>query len=131
LRRNTISPTLRGKGRDGGIDEPYGRARIVSTDPDRSNSGFMFAGLVSSLMSGDVATQELLAQRGDQAKAIFRSMGLKSSSSGKLLDQYIAGGLGAEPMVIGYENQLVEWALADPARWQRVQAGMGAKPEIL
>ncbi|OBP70891.1 hypothetical protein BAE42_06530 [Mesorhizobium loti] len=91
----------------------------------------MFAGLVLSLMSGDVATQELLAQRGDQAKAIFRSMVLKSSSSGKLFDQYIAAGLGAEPMVIGYENQLVEWALADPARWQRVQAGMGAKPEIL
>jgi len=34
-------------------------------------------------------------------------------------------------MVVGYENQLVEWALADPARWQRVQAGAGAKPEIL
>ncbi len=36
-------------------------------------------------------------------------MGLKSSSSGKLFDQYLAGGLGAEPMVVGYENQLVEW----------------------
>ena len=34
-------------------------------------------------------------------------------------------------MVVGYENQLVEWALADPARWQHVQAGSGAKPEIL
>ena len=34
-------------------------------------------------------------------------------------------------MVVGFENQLVEWALADPARWQRVQAGAGAKPEIL
>ena len=116
---------------DLGIDELYGRARIISTDPNRSNSGFMFAGLVLSLMSGDVATQELLAQHGDQAKAIFRGMGLKSSSSGKLFDQYIAGGLGAEPMAVGYENQLVEWALADPARWQRVQAGTGAKPEIL
>ncbi len=47
---------------DLGIDELYGRSRIVSTDPNRSNSGFMFAGLVLSLMSGDVATQELLAQ---------------------------------------------------------------------
>lgn len=91
----------------------------------------MFAGLVLSLMRGDVATHESLAGHGDQAKAIFRSMGLKSSSSGKLFDQYIAGGLGAEPMTVGYENQLVEWALADPARWQRVQAGTGAKPEIL
>ena len=32
----------------------FGRARIVSTDPNRSNSGFMFAGLAASLLSGDV-----------------------------------------------------------------------------
>ncbi|MGO7036718.1 hypothetical protein ACCT19_38830, partial [Rhizobium ruizarguesonis] len=29
-----------------GVNSLYGRARIVSTDPNRSNSGFMFAGLV-------------------------------------------------------------------------------------
>ncbi len=34
-----------------GVDELYGRARIVSTDPNRSNSGFMFAGLVLSLLA--------------------------------------------------------------------------------
>ena len=58
-------------------------------------------------------------------------MGLKSSSSGKLFDQYLAGGLGAEPMIVGYENQLVEWILADPARWERVKAGSGPKPAVL
>ncbi|BAB53940.1 mll8367 [Mesorhizobium japonicum MAFF 303099] len=91
----------------------------------------MFAGLVSSLMSGDVATQELLAQRGDQAKAIFRSMGLKSSSSGKLLDQYIAGGLGAEPMVIGYENQLANGRSPIQPAGKGCRPALGAKPEIL
>jgi hypothetical protein len=91
----------------------------------------MFAGLVLSLLSGDVATPELLARYGDAAKGVFRTMGLKSPSSGKLFDQYIAGGLGAEPRVGGYENQLIEWALADPARWRRVQSGSGAKPAIL
>jgi hypothetical protein len=116
---------------DLGIDELYGRARIVSTDPNRSNSGFMFAGLVASLLAGDVATMADLTAHQGEAQTIFRSMGLKSSSSGKLFDQYLAGGLGAEPMIVGYENQLVEWILADPARWERVQAGTGPKPAVL
>jgi hypothetical protein len=116
---------------DLGIDQLYGRARIISTDPNRSNSGFMFAGLVLSLLAGDVATMDDLDKHGADAQAIFRSMGLKSPSSGKLFDQYLAGGLGAEPMIVGYENQLFEWILADPARWERVKAGTGAKPVVL
>ena len=114
-----------------GVDALYGKARIDSTDPNRSNSGFMFAGLALSLLTGDVATMDDLAKHGDDVVTIFRDMGLKSSSSGKLFDQYLAGGLGAEPMVVGYENQLVEWILADPARWAAIKAGNGPKPVLL
>ncbi|MDL2407843.1 substrate-binding domain-containing protein [Rhizobium calliandrae] len=114
-----------------GIDALYGQARIVSTDPNRSNSGFMFAGLVLSLFAGNVATSSGLAQFGDKAQTIFRNMGFKSPSSGKLFDQYLAGGLGGEPMIVGYENQLVEWIIADPERWKRVQSSSTAKPVML
>lgn len=114
-----------------GVDALYGKARLISTDPNRSNSGFMFAGLVLSLLAGDVAKADDLQKYGQQAQAIFRGMGFKSSSSGKLFDQYIAGGLGGEPMVVGYENQLVEWVLADPNRWDRVMKSSGAKPVVL
>jgi hypothetical protein len=114
-----------------GVDQLYGHARMISTDPNRSNSGFMFAGLVLSLLAGDVAKADDLATFGPHAQAIFRNMGFKSSSSGKLFEQYIAGGIGGEPMIVGYENQLVEWILADPARWGRVMNGGGAKPVIL
>lgn len=114
-----------------GVDALYGQTRIVSTDPNRSNSGFMFAGLTLNLLADGVADVAALSQFGPPTKAIFASMGLKSSSSGKLFDQYLAGGLGAEPMVVGYENQLIEWILADPARWERVNGGAGAKPVAL
>lgn len=114
-----------------GVDALYGKARIISTDPNRSNSGFMFAGLVLSLLAGDVARADDLTKSGPQIQSIFRSMGFKSSSSGKLFDQYIAGGLGGEPMIVGYENQLVEWILADPSRWERVMKSSGAKPVVL
>jgi hypothetical protein len=63
---------------------------------------------------------------------LFRGMGFKSSSSGKVFDDYVAGGPGAQPMVVGYENQLVEWILADKARWKRIDAAAGpAKPVAL
>jgi hypothetical protein len=114
-----------------GVDALYGQSRIVSTDPNRSNSGFMFSGLVLSLFAGNVAGAGDLARYGDKTQAIFRNMGFKSSSSGKLFDQYIAGGLGGEPMVVGYENQLVEWIIADPERWKRIQASPTAKPAVL
>ncbi|AYG59046.1 substrate-binding domain-containing protein [Rhizobium jaguaris] len=114
-----------------GVDSLYGQARIVSTDPNRSNSGFMFAGLVLSLFAGNIATTAGLDQFGDKAQTIFRNMGFKSPSSGKLFDQYLAGGLGGEPMIVGYENQLVEWIIADPERWRRVQSSSTAKPVVL
>lgn len=114
-----------------GVAALYGRARIVSTDPNRSNSGFMFSGLVLSLLSGNVATLDDLAQHGGKVQSIFRNMGFKSPSSGKLFDQYLAGGIGGEPMIVGYENQLVEWIIADPDRWNRIQSGQGAKPVVL
>src|SRR6202047_3308757 len=39
-----------------GVPDLFGRARVVSTDPTKSNSGFMFAGLAANLLSGDVVT---------------------------------------------------------------------------
>jgi hypothetical protein len=114
-----------------GVQALYGRARIVSTDPNRSNSGFMFAGMALSLLAGDVATAADLETHGPSVISIFRDMGFKSPSSGKLFDQYLAGGLGGEPMIVGYENQLVEWILANPERWERVQGGSGPKPVVL
>ncbi|HLY55856.1 MAG TPA: hypothetical protein VKS60_09890, partial [Stellaceae bacterium] len=89
-----------------GVTDLYGHARIVSTDPNRSNSGFMFAGLVASLLAGDVVTEETLGRVTDDVASLFRRMGFKPPSSGKLFDDYIAGGPGAQPMVVGYENQL-------------------------
>src|SRR5262249_48132656 len=37
----------------------------------------------------------------------------------------------AQPLIVGYENQLVEWVLQDAERWKRVEANAPAKPVIL
>src|SRR5262249_50812205 len=75
-----------------GVADLFGRARVVSTDPNKSNSGFMFAGLTASLLSGDVVVLDTLGRIDGDVAAVFRRMGFKPSSSGKLFDDYIAGG---------------------------------------
>jgi len=114
-----------------GVSDLFGRARIVSTDPNKSNSGFMFAGLAASLLSGDVVMPDTLNRIDGDVATVFRRMGFKPPSSGKLFDDYVAGGAGAQPLIVGYENQLVEWVLQDAERWKRLETSAPAKPVVL
>jgi hypothetical protein len=116
---------------DLGVADLFGRARVVATDPAKSNSGFMFAGLCASLLGGDVVTLDSLGRIEGDVATVFHRMGFKPSSSGKLFDDYIGGGAGAQPLMVGYENQLVEWVLQDAERWKRVEANAPEKPVIL
>lgn len=116
---------------DLGQSDLYGHVRLIATDPNKSNSGFMFAGLAADILTGDVANAASLPKVLPQVVALFEAMGFKSHSSGQAFDDFIAGGPGAQPLVVGYENQLVEWIIADPDRWKRVQAAGGAKPVTL
>jgi hypothetical protein len=114
-----------------GVTDLFGRARVVATDPNRSNSGFVFAGLAASLLSGDVIVLDSLSRVDDDVTTVFRRMGYKPPSSGKLFDDYVAGGPGAQPLIVGYENQLIEWVLQDADRWKRVESSAPSKPVIL
>jgi hypothetical protein len=113
------------------VPDLFGKVRIVSTDPNRSNSGFMFAGLAADILSEDVATAESLKRDLAALQGLFKRMGFMAYSSGKLFEDYLVGGMGAYPLVVGYENQLLEWSLADPARWARVRNSGGPQPVML
>jgi hypothetical protein len=58
-------------------------------------------------------------------------MGFMAYSSGKMFEDYLVGGMGAFPLVVGYESQLLEWSMSDPARWQRIRDGSGPHPVML
>jgi hypothetical protein len=113
------------------VTELYGKLRIVSTDPNRSNSGFMFAGLAADILNDDVATGDSVTRDGAKLKTIFQRMGFMAYSSGKLFEDYLVGGMGAYPLVVGYESQLLEWCLADPDRWDKVKKSGGPQPVML
>jgi hypothetical protein len=106
---------------DLGVKDIYGTARVVSTDPARSNSGYVFSGLAANALAGGVADENGVSRVRDDIAAVFAAMGFKSHSSGKLFEDYVAGGPGASPLVVGYENQLIEWILADRDRWEKIE----------
>lgn len=114
-----------------GVPGLAGRMRIVSTDPNHSNSGFTFAALMAGVLAGDVVTADTLAKVEGPVQQISRRMGFRPSSSGKMFEDYIAGGMASHPLIVGYENQLVEWVIEDEARWKRLEANAPAKPVIL
>jgi hypothetical protein len=68
----------------------YGPFRVLSTDPVKSNSGNIWAGLLAtSLNKGDVPTDAGLQAILPQLTAYFAGQGLMESSSGDLFEAFL------------------------------------------
>ena len=106
---------------DIGLPELYGSISVATTDPVKSNSGNMFAGLLANTLAGGVTSEEDLPEVLPQLQAIFQRLGYMESSSSDLFDQFLKTGMGAKPRIAGYESQLLEFAVQEPETWVQVQ----------
>ncbi len=98
-----------------GLDRLYGKMRIVSTDPVKSNSGNQFLGLMAhEINNRNVVNDESVDAVLPVLKKFFASQGFMSSSSGDLFSQFLKQGAGAFPIIAAYENQIVEFAMDYP-----------------
>jgi hypothetical protein len=105
-----------------GLDELYGNMYVISTDPLKSNSGNMFAGLVANMINGgEVATEESLAGNGQDVKRFFSKLGYLESSSADLFNSFLKTGIGAKPVIVGYESQILEFSVEHAADWAYVK----------
>lgn len=93
-----------------------------TTDPTKSNSGNMFAGLLANTLCGGVADESNLSEILPRLETIFQRLGYMESSSSDLFEQFLKTGMGAKPIIAGYENQLLEFAVANPDTWEQVKA---------
>lgn len=95
-----------------GLPSLYGSVRVTTTDPRRSNSGNMFAGLLAVMLDGGrVPTDESLGPILPRLRTYFSRLGYMESSSGDMFESFLKTGMGARPIVAGYENQLVEYVV--------------------
>lgn len=104
-----------------GLDRLYGKMNVISTDPNKSNSGSQFAGLLANILAGDVVTNATLPTVQPQVTAFFEKLGLMEHSTGILFERYITQGVGSYPIIVGYENQIMEFALQNPAVWTKLK----------
>ncbi|MDR1625150.1 MAG: substrate-binding domain-containing protein [Spirochaetia bacterium] len=105
-----------------GLDELYGNIFVISTDPLKSNSGNMFAGLVANMLGGgEVADGESLEKNGRELKRFFRKLGYLESSSADLFNSFLKTGIGAKPVIVGYESQILEFSARHPEDWKYVK----------
>lgn len=104
-----------------GLNELYGNITVASTDPTKSNSGNMFAGLLANTLAGGVATESNIDQYLPEIKNIFEKSGYMESSSADIFNDFLKMGMGAKPLVVGYENQLLEFTVKNPEIWKQVK----------
>ena len=85
---------------------------IRTTDPTKSNSGNMFAALVANtLNNGEVVSSETVDSVLPEVKKLYARLGHMEHSSAVLFNMFLQQGVGAYPLIVGYENQLVEYSL--------------------
>lgn len=106
---------------DVGLPELYGNVSVDTTDPVRSNSGNMFAALLANVMcGGKTADTESVKEIMPQLKEVFANLGYMETSSSDLFNQFIRTGIGAKPIIAGYENQLLEFAAENPEQYRKI-----------
>lgn len=90
----------------------YGPVSIFSTDPARSNSGNIWSALLATMLNDGVPpTLADLPRLLPPLSAYFARMGFMEASSGEIFENFLKQGMGARPVIVGYENQLVEFIL--------------------
>lgn len=107
---------------DIGLNELFGKIMIVSTDPTKSNSGNQFSGLLANLLNnGEVVNETTLLNVLDEVQNFYSRIGYLEHSSSDLFESYLRTGVGAKPIIVGYENQIIEFATDYPNDWKNVK----------
>ena len=85
----------------------------------------MFLGLLAnSINDGKVVTEDTLPQVEETVRRIYQEIGHMQSSSSDMFNQFLKQGVGAYPIVAGYENQILELTRMEPDLFQQVKSDL-------
>ena len=101
----------------------YGPFKVFSTDPAKSNSGNIWSGLLATVFNaGQTPTAADLPKLLPRVEAYFDAMGYMEASSGDIFENFLKQGMGARPIIVGYENQMVEFLIANTDAADRIRS---------
>ena len=107
---------------DIGLSELYGKVSVDTTDPEKSNSGNMFAALLANVINnGETVDESTVDNILPQLREIFARLGYMETSSSDLFSQFLKMGVGAKPLIAGYESQLLEFAAEHPEDYEKLK----------
>ena len=106
---------------DIGLDMLYGSINIGSTDPVTSSPGATYYGLLLSIMSGGVVTEENLQENLPKLREFYIKSGYMNNTPADLFERYLKTGMGGEPMIVDYEKSIVEFATSNPDGYNQVK----------
>lgn len=107
---------------DIGLAELYGPILVDTTDPNQSNSGNMFLGLLANALNGNktvsIATMDNVKE---DIERIYKQIGYMQTSSIDMFNQFLRQGVGSFPIIAGYESQLLEFSKLEPDMYQQIR----------
>ena len=105
-----------------GVDDVYGPVAIATADPTRSSSGNLFAGLMANVLDEEgLVSADTLNKVMGRVIRFFDRQGNMESATGVLFDRYLEQGIGLYPIIVGYENQIIEYSRREPEAWAQIQ----------
>lgn len=100
-----------------GVDQTNvsGRVTVFTSDPTLSNSGNMFFGLLATALNDGVVPDEASIEPIlPQLQELYRRLGTMPESSADIFDSFMKTGMGAKPLMAGYESQVIGYAAKYP-----------------
>lgn len=107
--------------KDIGINDIYGRINIISTDPVTSSPGTVYYGLLASIMNGGTVDETNLNDVIPKLKNFYKKSGYLNTSPADLFESYLKTGMGAKPIIVGYESQIIEFINTNPEDWKQMK----------
>lgn len=105
-----------------GLTDLYGNIFVDTTDPNASNSGNTFLGLLANALNNNrVVHKADVPALLPKIKAIYQQIGNMQTSSADMFSQFLRLGMGSFPIIAGYENQLLELSKQEAEVYQQVQ----------
>lgn len=107
---------------DIGFNDLNSKILVATTNPNESNSGNMFLGLLANALNNNQMLDEAsLTKISPILQKIYQSLGYMQTSSSDMFNQFMKMGYGAYPLVAGYESQLLEFSKQHPDVYKQVK----------
>ena len=105
-----------------GVSQLYGKVSVDTTNPAKSNSGNMFAALLANVINhGETVDKNTIDKVLPELQNIFAKLGYMENSSSDLFSQFLKMGVGAKPIIAGYESQILEFAAQNPKDYDKLK----------